>query len=105
MSTYVVTVPGTFLDPPTDRAREALLRALRPADPQGTDLGEAEDLGILTVYGGTNAFSLRLEVTADSAPAAEEAARELAASALRTAGWSPQRAPLGEPAITGLDKR
>ncbi|WP_225847088.1 hypothetical protein [Streptomyces sp. HPF1205] len=105
MSTYVVTVPGTFLEEPTEQAREALLRALRPADPQGTDLGEAEDLDILTVYGGTNAFSLRLEVAADTAPAAEEAARELAASALRTAGLSPEQAPLGDPVITGLDKR
>jgi hypothetical protein len=104
MSTYVVTVPGTFLTPPTDEAREALVRALRPADPRGTDFGEAEDLGILTVYGGTDAFSLRLEVTAETAPDAGRAARELAVSALRTAGWSQDQAPLGEPVITGLDK-
>jgi hypothetical protein len=102
MSTYVVTVPGTFLDPPSDAARAALVGALRPADPKGTGFGAAEDLDILTVYEGTSAFSLRLEVTADSVRAAEEAARALAASALREAGLAPDAAPLGQPVITGL---
>lgn len=104
MTTFVVTVPGTFLDAPTAQAREALVRALRPADPQGTDFGEAEDLDILTVYGGTSAFSLRLEVDADTRSAAEDTARQLAASALHAAGYTPRTAPLGEPVITGIDK-
>ncbi|HEY5835321.1 DUF6204 family protein [Streptomyces sp.] len=103
MTTYVVTVPGTFLDAPTAQAREALVRALRPVDPQGTDFGEAEELGILTVYDGTSAFSLRLEVAADTTAHAEEAARDLAAEALRAAGYTPRSAPLGQPVITGID--
>jgi hypothetical protein len=103
MTTYVVTVPGTFLDTPTDEARETLVRALRPADPQGTGFGEAEDLDILTVYGGTSAFSLRLEVDAETRSAAEDTAREMAAAALRSAGYDQGSAPLGEPVITGID--
>jgi LmbE family N-acetylglucosaminyl deacetylase len=103
MTTYVVTVPGTFLDAPTAEAREALVRALRPVDPQGTDFGEAEELDILTVYDGTTAFSLRLEVAADTRSEAEHSARVLAADALRAAGYSPRSAPLGEPVITGID--
>ncbi|MEE4546597.1 hypothetical protein V2S66_32110 [Streptomyces sp. V4-01] len=102
MSTYVVTVPGTFLDAPSDAAREALVRALRPADPQGTGFGEAEHLDILTVYPGTPAFSLKLEVEADTAPAAGERAVGLATGALGTAGIPAESAPLGEPVITGL---
>lgn len=103
MSTYVVTVPGTFLTAPPEGSREALVRALRSADPQGTGLGEAQELDILTVYEGTPAFSLRLEVEADSAPAAEERARTLAADALRAADIAQDTAPLGDPVITGLD--
>jgi hypothetical protein len=103
MTTYVVTVPGTFLEAPTAEAREALVRALRPVDPQGTDFGEAEDLNILTVYDGTAAFSLRLEVAADSRSEAENSARDLAAAALTAAGYTPRTAPLGQPVITGID--
>ncbi|MEC3998821.1 hypothetical protein VSR01_37200 [Actinacidiphila sp. DG2A-62] len=102
MSTYVVTVPGTFLTPRTDAERAALVRALRPVDPQGTDFGEAEDLDILSVYPGTPAFSLRLEVAAENAPAAEARASQIAQQALAAAGIEPESAPLGQPAITGL---
>ena len=101
MSTYVVTVPGTFLDAPPPEARGALVRALRPVDPQ--DHREAEDLDVLTTYEGTPAFSMRLEVRADSKAAAEDAARDLAHGALRTAGIAPEAARLGEPVITGLE--
>jgi hypothetical protein len=102
MSTYVVTVPGTFLDTPSDAEREALVKALRPVDPQGTEFGEAQHLDILTVYPGTPAFSLRLEVAADGVPAAGERALALATGALRAAGIAEDAAPLGEPVITGL---
>jgi hypothetical protein len=102
MTTYVVTVPGTFIDAPPEGAREALVRALRPVDPQGTGFGEAEHLDILTVYDGTPAFSLRLEVEADTKAAAGASARELVAQALYAAGIPPQSAPLGEPVITGI---
>jgi hypothetical protein len=103
MTTYVVTVPGTFLEAPSAAARDALVRALRPLDPHGTGFGETEDLDILTVYDGTPAFSLRLEVKADTGPAAEQRARGLASEALLTAGIPPESAPLGEPVITGID--
>lgn len=103
MTTYVVTVPGTFLEAPTARTREALVRALRSADPRGTDFGEAENLDILTVYEGSPAFSLHLEVEAESAPAAQESARELVMDALRTAGHPEGAAALGVPVITGID--
>lgn len=102
MTTYVVTVPGTFIDAPPEGAQEELVRALRPVDPKGTDFGEAEHLDILTVYDGTPAFSLRLEVEADTKAAAGESARELVAQALHTAGIPPKSAPLGEPVITGI---
>ncbi|WP_329129664.1 hypothetical protein OG552_04105 [Streptomyces sp. NBC_01476] len=102
MTTYVVTVPGTFLEAPPEGAREELVRALRPVDPQGTEFGEAEELDILTVYEGTPAFSLRLEVAADTKKAAEVTARELSAAALRTAGIPETSTSLGEPVITGI---
>lgn len=102
MSTYVVTVPGTFLTPRTDAERAALVRALRPVDPQGTHFGEAESLDILSVYPGTPAFSLRLEVEAETGPAAEARARGIAQQALTAAGIEPESAPLGQPVITGL---
>jgi len=103
MTTFVVTVPGTFLDAPPEGAQEALVRALRPVDPQGTEFGEAEHLDILTVYEGTAAFSLRLEVAADTKAAAGESARDLVGQALHAAGIGPKSAPLGEPVITGID--
>ncbi|MDT7799248.1 MAG: hypothetical protein QOI78_2681 [Actinomycetota bacterium] len=102
MTTYVVTVPGTFLDAPPDGSKDALVRALRPVDPQGTEFGEAEHLDILTVYEDTPAFSLRLEVEADTKAAAGENARELVAQALHAAGIAAKSAPLGEPVITGI---
>lgn len=103
MSTYVVTVPGTFLDTPDAEARAALERALRPAGPSGGGIGEAEDLDVLTTYPGTPAFSMRLEVRAATKAAAEDTAREMARGALRTAGIPAQAARLGEPVITGLE--
>jgi hypothetical protein len=103
MTTYVVTVPGTFLQAPTPQAREALVGALRPVDPQGTGFGEAEDLDILTLYDDSPAFSLRLEVAADTRSQAEATAVDLATEALRSAGYTPRTAPLGRPVITGID--
>ncbi|MFC4031143.1 hypothetical protein ACFO3J_06615 [Streptomyces polygonati] len=102
MTIYVVTVPGTFLDPPSDGARQEMVRALRPADPQGNEFGEAEALDILTVYDGTPAFSIHLEVEADTKTAAGDGARELIRGALRTAGLPVESASLGEPVITGI---
>ena len=103
MTTYVVTVPGTFSEAPSEQDRAALVRALRPADPQGTDFGEAQDLDALTLYSGTSAFSLRLEVKADDSPSAERAAHELATAALRSTGFGEHSVSLGDPVITGID--
>ncbi|MEU6853833.1 hypothetical protein ABZ901_28375 [Actinacidiphila alni] len=103
MTTYVVTVPGTFLDSPTTEARTALVRALRPADPQSTDFGEDEELDILTMYGDSSAFSVRVAVDAGDPGGAERAAADLVRDALRTAGIAEDRARLGDPVITGID--
>ncbi|MEU6736937.1 hypothetical protein [Streptomyces physcomitrii] len=102
MTTFVITVPGTFLKELTGPARAELLRGLRPRDPQRTELGAEEDLDILTVReGGT--FSLHLEVEAENAHAAETAAKELAARALADIGFTEEEAPLGPTAVTGID--
>jgi hypothetical protein len=103
MTTFVVTIPGTFLADFTPDAKQALLSRLRPSDPQATAFGEAEDLDLLTLYSGTNAFSLRLEVEADDTAHAEDEARRIAADALQGAGFSEQDAPLGDAVITGID--
>ncbi|MYS18740.1 hypothetical protein GA0115240_10081 [Streptomyces sp. DvalAA-14] len=102
MTIYVVTVPGTFLATPPDGAQEEMVRALRPADPQGTEFGEAEALDILTVYDGTPAFSIHLEVEADTKTEAGDTARDLVRAALRTADVPVESASLGEPVITGI---
>ncbi|MFJ4922945.1 hypothetical protein [Streptomyces sp. NPDC088725] len=102
MTTYVITIPGTFLRDLTDASRTAVVEGLRPADPQHTTLGEAQDLDILTVNeNGT--FSIRLEIEADNNRGAEAAAKETAAAALRDAGFSENEAPLGPPTVTGID--
>ncbi|AWW36134.1 MULTISPECIES: hypothetical protein [Streptomyces] len=102
MTTYVITVPGTFTDGIDDGARAELARALRPADPHRTQMGSQEDLDVLTVN-DDGTFTLRLTVVADSGPRAETDARLLADSALRAAGFDEGSAPLGPPAITGID--
>jgi hypothetical protein len=102
MTTYVLTVPGTFLDAPPEGAQEELVRALKSADPHKAASGEAEELDILTVYDGTPAFSLHLEVEADTKAGASETARSLITDAMRTAGIPVESAPLGDPVITGI---
>ncbi|MEV5282396.1 hypothetical protein [Streptomyces sp. NPDC051994] len=103
MTNYVVTIPGTLLAERTEETTEALVRALRPADPRATHLGRAEELDMLTFYSGTPAFSVRLEVEADDTAAAEQEARRKVAAALRTAGYAEHEAPLGDAVITGID--
>ncbi|MDF3300296.1 hypothetical protein [Streptomyces tropicalis] len=102
MTTYVITIPGTFLSEPDDAARADLARRLRPADPHRTALGREEDLDLLTVN-DDNTFSIRLEVTADDRRAAERKAKQTAASALREAGFGDTEAPLGPTTVTGID--
>ncbi|WP_328584578.1 hypothetical protein [Streptomyces sp. NBC_00370] len=102
MTTYVITIPGTFLEELTEDSRATLVARLRPADPQNTALGEAEELDILSVNeNGT--FNIRLEVEADNNHAAEAEAKRLAGAALHDAGLSEDRAPLGPAVITGID--
>ncbi|WP_329391577.1 hypothetical protein [Streptomyces sp. NBC_01716] len=102
MTAYVITVPGTFLRTLDADSRAALLRALLPADPQHTALGEAEELDRLTVNeGGT--FSIRLEIEADNRRSAEAEAKEVAVAALTEAGFSTDDAPLGAAFVTGID--
>ncbi|OEJ23682.1 hypothetical protein AR457_03395 [Streptomyces agglomeratus] len=102
MTTYVISIPGTFLREPDESARAAVVRRLRPADPHHTSLGQSEDLDILTVN-DNGTFSIRLEVDADDSRSAETHAKEVAAAALREAGLSEDEAPLGPTAVTGID--
>ncbi|WP_405833482.1 MULTISPECIES: hypothetical protein [unclassified Streptomyces] len=99
MTTYVITVPGTFLSDVDDVARSELARRLAP---HHTDLSETEDVELLTVHeGGT--FSVRLEVEAPDRATAEDEAVRLLAGALVELGFSEKDAPLGPPAVTGVD--
>ena len=102
MTTYVISVPGTFTAGIADDTRSRLARALRPADPHGTRMGDAEDLDVLSLN-EDNTFTLRLTVDADTGPHAEEEARRVAGSALRDAGLDEASAPLGPAVITGID--
>ncbi|MFG2606309.1 hypothetical protein ACGFT2_22570 [Streptomyces sp. NPDC048514] len=102
MTTFVISVPGTFTTAVAAETRTRLARALRPADPHGTRMGNAEDLDVLSVN-EDNTFTLRLTVEADTGPHAEEEARRLADSALRDAGVDEGGAPLGPAVITGID--
>lgn len=103
MTIYVITIPGTLLTELTADARTDLVRRLKPADPRGTEFGAAEDLDMLSFYGDSSAFSLRLEVEADDNASAESKAHDLASEALRSAGLSAEQAVLGDPVITGID--
>ncbi|MEU9086067.1 hypothetical protein [Streptomyces sp. NPDC048357] len=99
MTTYVITVPGTFLRDVDEAARSKLAKRLAS---HHTDLSEAEDVELLTVHeGGT--FSVRLEVEAPDRATAEDEAVRLLAGALEELGFSEKDAPLGPPAVTGLE--
>ncbi|MCS0604822.1 hypothetical protein NX794_26925 [Streptomyces sp. LP11] len=104
MTTYVISVPGTFTGDVGPDARTRLARALRPADPHGTRMGNAEDLDVLSVN-DDNTFTLRLSVEADTGPHAEEEARRLADAALRDVGLDDGSVPLGPAVITGIDSQ
>ncbi|MEU5275284.1 hypothetical protein ABZ782_02285 [Streptomyces asoensis] len=102
MTTYVITVPGTFTAEVGEATRTRLGQALRPADPHHTRMGSEQDLDPLTVN-DDDTFTIRLAVDADSAPLAEEDARRLADSALRAVGLDDTQAPLGPAVVTGID--
>ncbi|WP_228973242.1 hypothetical protein [Streptomyces sp. DH12] len=99
MTTFVITVPGTFISGITDSARSALERRLSS---QHTDVSESEGLNLLTLNeDGT--FSVRLEVDAPDRYEAELDATRLVSAALKEAGIAEGDAPLGPPAVTGID--
>ncbi|MFC9947517.1 hypothetical protein [Streptomyces pratensis] len=99
MTTFVITVPGTFVTDVTDASRAALERRLAT---QHTDLSESEGLDLLTLNdGGT--FSVRLEVEATDRYEAELGAVGLVSTALRETGFAEEDALLGAPAVTGID--
>ncbi|MEU6298039.1 hypothetical protein [Streptomyces erythrochromogenes] len=99
MTTYVITVPGTFLKDIDDATRSALTKQLAS---HHTGLSETEDVELLTVHeGGT--FSVRLEVEAPDRVAAEDTAVRLLVAALEPLGFSEEDAPLGPCAVTGID--
>ncbi|WP_392972235.1 hypothetical protein [Streptomyces sp. LN245] len=102
MTTYVITVPGTFVHGLSDASRADVERRLRPQDPQNTDLGESEELSLLTVD-EEHRFSVRLEVEAADRRSAEAEAVRLVSGALLDSGLSPDDAPLGPAAVTGID--
>ncbi|AEN08384.1 MULTISPECIES: hypothetical protein [unclassified Streptomyces] len=102
MTTYVITVPGTFLHDVTEDQLSGVERRLRPRDPHNTELGEAEELELLTVQEG-NTFSLRLEIEAHGRADAEAQAKRLAEAALRENGLTAEDAPLGPAVVTGID--
>ncbi|MFF9060528.1 hypothetical protein ACIRPQ_22435 [Streptomyces sp. NPDC101213] len=102
MTTYVISVPGTFTTGIDADTRARIGRSLRPADPHRTQMGNSEDLDALSLN-DDDTFTIRLTVEADSAPHAEESARRLAQSALRESGLDEGDAPLGPAAVTGID--
>ncbi|MFD4574584.1 hypothetical protein ACFWNK_09565 [Streptomyces sp. NPDC058417] len=102
MTTYVISVPGTFTTGVEPETRSRISRTLRPADPHRTRLGDQEDLDALTLN-DDDTFTIRLTVEADNAKEAEASARGLAHSALREAGLDEDAAPLGPAAVTGID--
>ncbi|MFG2947924.1 hypothetical protein [Streptomyces adustus] len=102
MTTYVITVPGTFLRTVPHGLRSGIERRLRPRDPRNTDLGENEELSLLTVDEG-GMFAARVEVDAADSAGAEAEAVRVVARALRDSGLAEEDAPLGEAIVTGID--
>ncbi|WP_329030461.1 MULTISPECIES: hypothetical protein [unclassified Streptomyces] len=99
MTRFVITVPGTFGIDITDSTRSALESALAS---RHTDVSESEGLDLLTLNeDGT--FSVRLEVEAPDRYEAERNASGILAAALKRAGIEEADAPLGPPAVTGID--
>ena len=102
MTTYVITVPGTFLREVPDGVRSDIGRRLRPQDPRNTELGENEELSLLSVDEG-GMFAARIEVEAADRSSAEAEAVRLVSQALRDSGLAEDEAPLGEAVVTGID--
>jgi hypothetical protein len=102
VTTYVITVPGTFLRAVPDSVRSDIGRRLRPQDPRNTELGENEELSLLSVDEG-GMFAARIEVEAADRLLAEAEAVRLVSRALRDSGLAEDEAPLGAAVVTGID--
>lgn len=99
MTTFIITVPSTSGTNITDSTRSALESALAS---QHTNVSESEGLVLLTLNeDGT--FSVRLEVEARDRYEAELNASRILSAALRKAGIEEFDAPLGLPAVNGID--
>ncbi|MGW2477050.1 hypothetical protein [Streptomyces sp. NPDC001665] len=99
MTNFIITVPGTFGTAITDSTRSVLESALAS---QHTNVSESEGLDLLTLNeDGT--FSVRLEVEARDRYEAELNASRILSAALKKAGIEESDAPLGPPAVTGID--
>ncbi|WP_449487319.1 hypothetical protein [Streptomyces griseorubiginosus] len=101
-TTYVITVPGTFLNEVPDSVCSDVGRRLRPQDPRNTDLGESEELSLLSVE-DDGVFAARVEVEAADRSEAEAEAVRLVSRALRDSGLSEGDAALGQAVVTGID--
>jgi hypothetical protein len=102
VTTYVITVPGTFLREVPDSVCSDVGRRLRPQDPRNTDLGESEELSVLTRE-EDGRFAARVEVEAPDRLQAEAEAVRLVSRALRDSGLAEADAPLGPAVVTGID--
>ncbi|MER5887950.1 hypothetical protein ABT160_29380 [Streptomyces sp. NPDC001941] len=99
MTTFVITVPGTFTGDVADTARDSLRRRLLP---QHSQVSEDEGLDLLTVN-DDDTFCVRLEVEAADRYEAELDAVRTVERALADTGIASGDAPLGPPAVTGID--
>ncbi|MEU9038383.1 hypothetical protein AB0D45_26275 [Streptomyces sp. NPDC048352] len=99
MTSFVITVPGTFVSGVADAVRCVVERELAS---RHTEVSENEGLRLLTVN-DDGTFSVRLEVEAPDRYEAELDAMGIVTAALKEAGISESDAPLGPPAVTGID--
>ncbi|MFF3216804.1 hypothetical protein ACFYYB_40060 [Streptomyces sp. NPDC002886] len=99
MTSFVITVPGTFVSDVADSVRFVVERKLAS---RHTEVSENEGLRLLSVN-DDGTFSIRLEVEAPDKYEAELDAMRIVTAALKEAGLSQSEAPLGPPAVTGID--
>ncbi|MFF4402920.1 hypothetical protein [Streptomyces sp. NPDC001480] len=99
MTTFVITIPGTFT---TDKAAGAHAALERGLSSRHTRASESEGLELLTVN-EDRTFSVRIEVDAEDRYEAELDAVEFLSTSLKDAGVPEGEAPLGPPAVTGID--
>lgn len=99
MTTFVITVPGTFVTELPDASLATLKEKLAK---RHTDVSRSEGLDLLTLN-DDGTFSIRLEVDATDRYKAELEAARLVSTALRDAGVAAQDAPIGTPVVTGID--